>query len=79
MKTIRRKWTEIAALFLRGKATLEELRQPLPPLTTFKFREIQTGRLRKVKAKDLEAAFREVEKDYSDPLHAWQDWASMDV
>ena len=44
----------------------------------WRFRNIDTGKVITIKAKDSEAAWKKIEEDYSDPLHAWQDWASMD-
>jgi hypothetical protein len=46
-------------------------------LPEWQFREINTGKVI-TKAKDIEAAWKKIEEDYSDLLHAWQDWASMD-
>jgi hypothetical protein len=44
----------------------------------WRFRNIDTGKVITIKAKDIGAAWKKMAEDYSDPLHAWQDWASMD-
>ncbi len=47
-------------------------------VSEWRFRNIDTGKIIKIRAEDLQGAWKKIEKDYSDPPHAWQDWASMD-
>ncbi|MDH2900486.1 MAG: hypothetical protein PXY39_05900 [archaeon] len=47
-------------------------------MKVFRFRNIDDGSVMVVEANNFEEALKKVEADYSDPIHAWQDWASMD-
>ena len=44
----------------------------------WQFKNVETGEIISVKAPTQELAWKELEKDYSDPLHAWQEWAPID-
>ena len=45
----------------------------------WRFRNIDSGKVIKIKAPDLDAAWKEIQKDYSDPIHAVQYWVAMDI
>lgn len=47
-------------------------------LHQWRFRNLDSGNVKTIRARDLETAWKELEQDYSDPLHAWQEWAAID-
>ena len=44
-------------------------------LEEWDFVNTDDGRVKRIKAPDIETAWKELEREYSDPLHAWQEWA----
>lgn len=43
------------------------------------FRNISDGRVKNVDAPFLEDAWKVLESEYSDPIHATEDWAAIDI